>query len=354
MRSLIRIVAILMLVAVGGLVLLGVLAPWSPSGWFSLGATTVAGLALLAKERGVRRGLGLVAASLVIILLGVRVVGGGDGLVTMKTLPGGNSSRWLGRLVDEQDIAQAGAQVLARLWRLPADERRQLVPAMHEAYLAMRRDDAFSPSPVLDTLLARQAADASDTLIIEARAEPDKATATKSGVIFLHGYAGSFTLECWLVAGAARAIGAVTVCPATGFSGHWHDEAGRRIVQAALDYLHGRGIKHVVLAGLSNGAMGASALAPHFAPSLDGLILISGAPANGGDGGLPTLVVHGDHDSMARAASALAFTNLNHATYAEFDGGHFVLLVKRPEVRQAVAGWLEKRWAAWRVKERSK
>jgi pimeloyl-ACP methyl ester carboxylesterase len=353
-HSMSRLVAFCLLGAVVCLVGLGVLAPWSASGWFTLGAATVAGLSLLAKERGVRRGLGLVALLLLAILLGVRIVGGGDGLITMITLPSGKSSRWLGRLVDEQDVAQAGAQVVARMGRLPAEERKQLVPTMHDAYLAMRRDDAFSPSPVLDTLLGRQAADASDALVIEARAEPEKAAAAQSGVIFLHGYAGSFTLECWLMAGAARAIGAVTVCPATGFSGYWHDESGRRIVQAALDYLHGRGIKHVVLAGLSNGAMGASALVSHFAPALDGLVLISGAPQSGSDGGLPTLVVHGRHDGVTSVEAAHAFATRTHATYAELDGGHFVLMVKRSEARQIVADWLEKRWAAWRAKERTR
>ena len=340
MRRLVRILAVTLLVLVALVGLMGVLAPWSPSGWFGLGAVVVAALALSISERGVRRGLGAVALVLLAILLAVRMLGAEDGMIRMVTLPQGTSSRWLGRVLDEQDVALAGARVLAMRWRLPPDEQQRLVPAMREAYVEMRRDDAFTPSPVFDTLLGRQTPGAFDTLVIEPRAESNPASPVKTGVIFLHGYAGSYTLECWLVASAARAVGAVTVCPATDFSGHWRGEAGERIVRATLDTLHARGIRRVFLAGLSNGAMGASALAPRLASSLAGLILISGAPASGENGGLPTLVVHGTADPMASVASARAFAARTQASYAGFDGGHFVLLVRRAETRAAIASWL--------------
>jgi hypothetical protein len=335
-----RILAVLVLVSVVLVGLMGAMAPWSPSGWFGLGTVAVAALALSMRERSVRRGLGAVAFVLLAILLIVRMLGAADGMIRMVTLPQGTSSRWLGNLVDEQDVALAGAHVLAMLWPLPPDEKKRLLPAMREAYVEMRRDDAFTPSPVFDTLLRRQSPGAFDTLVIEPRAEGSSASPVKIGVIFLHGYAGSYTLECWLVARAARAIGAVTVCPATDFSGHWQGEAGEQIVRATLDYLHARGVRRIFLAGLSNGAMGASALAPRLASSLTGLILISGAPASGGNGGLPTLVVHGTDDPMASSASARAFAARTHASYAGFDGGHFVLLVRRAETREAIANWL--------------
>jgi hypothetical protein len=340
MPRLIRILALMLLVLVVLVGLLGIMAPWSPSGWFGLGAVAVAALALSIGERSVRRGLGIVAIVLLGILLTVRMLGAADGMIRMVTLPQGTSSRWLGRLLDEQDVALAGARVLAMRWRLPPEEKNRLVPALREAYADMRRDDAFTPSPVFDTLLGRQTPGAFDTLVIEPRGEGRPASPAKTGVIFLHGYAGSYTLECWLVASAARAIGAVTLCPATDFSGHWRGEAGEQIVRATLAYLHARGIRRVFLAGLSNGAMGASALAPRFASSLAGLMLISGAPASGGNAGLPTLVVHGTDDPMASAAAARAFAARTHASYAGFDGGHFVLLVRRAETRAAIVNWL--------------
>ena len=339
MRLLLRIFGFAVLGVVVLVALLGALAPWSPSGWFALGTVALAAAALVIKEPRPRRGLALVSLLLLAILLIVRIVGAGDGMIAMRTLPSGERARWLSRLVDEQDLALAGARVLTHAWRLPPDERVRLVPAMREAYVAMRRDDVVTPSPVVDTFLGRQSPTAFDALIIEPRAEP-KPVPMKFAVLFLHGYAGSYTLECWLLARAAREIGALTVCPATDFSGHWRGETGERILRASLDYLHGRGIERVFLAGLSNGAMGASALAPHFAKSLEGLILISGAPASGGNAGLPTLVVHGSHDTMTPIEAARTFAERTHASLATFDGGHFVLLTKRVEAREAIVDWL--------------
>lgn len=340
MRSLAKIVAFALLGVLALVALVGTFVPWSPSGWFALGTAAVATVALSIRDRRVRRGLAVVAGVLLAILLLVRLVGGAGGMIRMVTLPQGTSSRSMGRVLDEQDVALAGARVLAWQGRLPPDERQRLPSAMHDAYVEMRRDDVFWPSPMLDTLLSRQSPTAFDTLVIEPRAESSPAPPVKYAVIFLHGYAGSYTLECWLVAKAAQTVGAVTVCPATEFSGHWSGEAGERTLRATLGYLQARGISRVFLAGLSNGAVGASALAPHFASSLSGLILVSGAPASGGSAGLPTLVVHGTDDTMAPAASARAFATRTHAEYASFDGGHFVLLLRRAETRDAIANWL--------------
>ena len=103
MRVMLRILAAAMLGGVAGAALMGVSAPWSPSGWFGLGAMVVAALALWIKERGARRSLGVVAAILFAILLIVRVVGASDGMIRLVTLPQGSSStswRWLGSVVD--------------------------------------------------------------------------------------------------------------------------------------------------------------------------------------------------------------------------------------------------------------
>jgi pimeloyl-ACP methyl ester carboxylesterase len=246
-------------------------------------------------------------------------------------------------MLDEQDLSLAGARLLVRRWPLPPSERERLVPAMGEAYAEMRRDDVVTPSPVLDTFLGRQTPAAFDTLIIEPRAIPKPSVPMKFGVLFLHGYAGSYTLECWLVARAAREIGALTVCPATDFSGDWRGPAGERIVRASLDYLHRRGIERIFLAGLSRGAIGASALVPRLAASFEGLLLLSGAPAGGESGGLPTLVVHGSEDTMTPVAAARAFVERHKASYTELAGAHFVLLTRRTEAREAIVKWLMQR-----------
>jgi pimeloyl-ACP methyl ester carboxylesterase len=302
-------------------------------------AAALAGAALLVKgARRARRILGAAVGGLLVMLMGLRIIRASGGRASMTTLPSGTSSRWAGRIIDEQDMSLAGARLLRSFWRLPRDEREQLVPAMRDAYVEMRRDLGTTPSPVLDTLLSRQGPGAFDTVVIE----PRGVSRPRVGLVFLHGYAGSFTLECWLAARAASAIAAVTVCPATEFSGHWSGRDGERTLDETLHYLQARAIERVYLVGLSNGAVGASMLAPRFASSLRGLILISGAPSAGGGGGLPTLVVQGDHDPIASAATARAFAERTHATVSSFDGGHFVLMMRRDEIRNAIASWLRR------------
>jgi predicted esterase len=340
-RWLWRGVAAVALVCVAIAVGLGVHASWSVSGWTILAACALGAAAAFVNSARRRRSLQALAAAALLVLLIVRLAAARGPHVTMPTLPGGTSSRWLGRLVDEQDVSLLGARALIRRWPVTHDERERLPQEMRAAYGEMRAAVGTFPSPVLNTLVRRQAPSGFDALVFEPRGGPSGAA-----VVFLHGFGGSFALECGLVAEAAQAIGAFTVCPATGIGGHWAGGDGERIVRATLDYVHARGIHRIYLAGLSNGAAGASALAPRFASSLAGLVLISGAPASGTDASLPTLVVHGEHDRVASASAARAFATRNHARYAGFDGGHFVLLMRREETRAAIADWLTRREAA--------
>jgi pimeloyl-ACP methyl ester carboxylesterase len=143
-----------------------------------------------------------------------------------------------------------------------------------------------------------------------------------------------------MMAEAARAIDAVTVCPSTGVAGQWWAPDGERTLRATLAYLEARGIRRIYLAGLSNGGVGATLLAPRFAGSLAGLILVSGVPSEGSAAGLPALVVHGEDDAVMSAQVAHTFAARTGATYAGFDGGHFVMMVRRAEVRDAIRRWL--------------
>jgi pimeloyl-ACP methyl ester carboxylesterase len=330
-----RAIGVVLLVPVAILALLGVEARWSPSGWVLLAAAGVAAASAFVGAARSRRTLRAAAGVAIAVLVMVRLLAADAG---MPTLPGATSSRWLGRVVDEQDVALLGARLLVRRWPVVREERDGLVREMRAAYADMRHDAGGSPSPVLDTTFGRQGPDGFDTLVFEASGPPSSA-----GVLFLHGYGGSFRLECWLVAEAARAIEAITICPATGFRGHWSGRDGERTLHAALDYLHARGVRRVYLAGLSNGAAGASMLAPKFASMLSGLILISGAPSGGTAAHLPALVIHGERDRVASAATARAFAARAQAGYLGLDGGHFVLLMRREQARDAIASWLRER-----------
>lgn len=325
-----------LLVTALGLSLLGSLASFSPCGWLEIAAAGLLGSALLSRGR-TRRATALGAAALLAGTAAFRLVAGGFGrtqLVALSLRDPSPRARWLGRWLDEQDVSLLGARALRFLWHMKPAESDALIASMRTAYVDERREQAVSGSAVLDTFLQRQSPRAFDTVIIEARGTP------RSAVIFLHGYAGNFTLECWLVAQAAREVDAITYCPSTDFSGRWAEKRGQETLRATIDAVHARGIRKIVLAGLSNGGVGAGALAPKFADELDGLLLISGVPGSGDGAGLPTLVVQGARDPMAPAQAARAFASRAHGSYAEFEGGHFVLLLHRDEVRETMARWL--------------
>jgi predicted esterase len=300
-------------------------------------AMVAVGMVTAPRRRMRRRSLWRAGVALFALVIVGRqaLVGRGDS--AMITLPGGSGSRWLGSVIDEQDGALVGARVLAMVWSLPAAERAAIAPTMHAAYLAMRASEGTTASPVLDTMLGRQGPGGFDTLVIEPHGRPPAAA-----VVFLHGYGGSFTLECWMVAEAARAIDAVTVCPSTDFDGRWWTEDAERTVRRTLAYVAERHLQRVYLAGLSNGGIGASLLAPKLAGSLAGMIVIAGVSPEGSSGGLPTLVVHGEGDTVVSPSAAHAFVTRTGASYAGFDGGHFVMMVRRAEVRDAIGDWLRK------------
>ena len=68
--------------------------------------------------------------------------------------------------------------------------------------------------------------------------------------------------------------------------------------------------------------------------------MISGAPSGGTAAQLPALVIHGERDRIASAAAARAFASRAQGRYLGLDGGHFVLLMRRAQTRDAIARWL--------------
>src|SRR5262249_43996698 len=148
------------------------------------------------------------------------------------------------------------------------------------------------PSPFLSTYLGLEHPQAFDAVVVE----PGTPQPAQVGVIFLHGFAGNFTMPCWLLAQAARPIGAVTICPSVGWRGDWWTADGEPTLRAPLDCLHSRGVRRIYLAGLSNGAVGASVFAARLQGELAGLILISGSDPSAQLSDLPTLIVQGSND----------------------------------------------------------
>ena len=153
---------------------------------------------------------------------------------------------------------------------------------------------------------------------------------------------GNFTLSCWLLRARRRE------------SGHGDDvsidDVGRRLVvgvgreefvRDAIASLRARGKTRIYLAGLSNGGIGASRLAPRLADEkLAGLVLVSGAAPDARASTVPTLVLQGRNDTQVSAAVVHAYASRSHAKYVEYTAGHFVLLVDRDHVAAAITDWL--------------
>lgn len=269
--------------------------------------------------------------------LTLRVVSPPSGTrLTLVTLPAQSQPRWLNRIFDEQDIVVFGARVSPFLRMVTRKESVGLVPTFAGTYAKMQ---GVTPlSPFLTTYLNQQSPTAFDALI----AEPSGGAAPSRAVIFLHGFGGNFTLQCWLIAHAAEQVGALTICPSTSPAGDWWSATGQAILQQTLTYLRGRGIQRIYLAGLSNGGIGASRLASSLGTDIAGLILISGADPSAPVTGLPVLVVQGTDDERIPASMVERYVAAVGAsgTYMLLEGDHFVMLKRAEEIQQAIVEWL--------------
>jgi len=264
----------------------------------------------------------------------------------LVTLPGPAPSRFVNRIFNEQDIVLAGARFGPYLKLISPREANSLIPAFSHAFHEMKQFDATPLSPFLATYLGQQGVEKFDLVVAEPRTVP------KSGIIFLHGFGGSFTVQCWLVAKVGYQINAITVCPSTSPSGHWWNSQGQSILQETIFYLRQRGVKRIYLAGLSNGGIAASRLANQFQSDLAGLILISGADPSSVIAQLPALVITGESDeripvSMIERYVAVSGTR---ATYHRFDGDHFLLLKQTNLVQKAIVDWLVEQEANFQEK----
>jgi hypothetical protein len=172
---------------------LALVTPITPSG-----ALYLLGLALLAagglswpwrrasRQPGLARarrlaavaGLGLI---LLVALARIVLANNSSGLA-MTTLPGGGS-RWLNRLIDEQDVTLFALRPLQAAGLVTPAEMENIYPAFQEPYRAMRANEGVTPSPFLATYLGWQRPSAFDALFIY----PDDDQSPLTAVVFLHG-----------------------------------------------------------------------------------------------------------------------------------------------------------------------
>lgn len=299
-------------------------ATWSSLAYVAAMGAVVAGL-LRREKRTCQAG----SAAIAIVAL-VRVASAGKG-TTMEMYGG---SHVLSRLVEEADIAVAATNVLVGAGLL-RDDARELPSAMRKGYAEMRAEEGDMPTPQLRTYLGLEIPDAFDLMLYDRGGD--------AAVLFLHGSAGSFTLPCFQM---AKAVNVTTACPAMRWTGDWWTPQGDAIVRRTVAILRARGAGTIVLAGLSNGGYGASRLAPRMKGTFAGLVLISGAAWDAGPAGVPTLVIHGERDTMASAQEGQAYAARNHAELVSLDAGHFAMLVRRDKSDAAVRAFVARRVAA--------
>jgi hypothetical protein len=274
-----------------------------------------------------RRLLLAAGAALLMATIGWRIKIATGRSLTMTNSDGG--SRWLGRLVDEGDLAVPGAWLLARLGLVRDPEASQVPAALAQAYRELRDAHGSTPSPVLPTYLGLESPEHSDIVVVEA-------AHARGALIFLHGFAGNFSLQCQLVVQPDL----VTFCPSLGWRGDWWTAGGARTLDKTLALVRRRGFGRVYLAGLSNGAAGAARLAPRLRGSLRGLILISGGSRDAAPPGVPVLVLQGRRDQMAGPELARGYADRTAAEYVDLPGGHFAFLLRNQEARRAIHEWL--------------
>ncbi|HEX5941579.1 MAG TPA: hypothetical protein VFY66_04845, partial [Anaerolineales bacterium] len=236
------------------------------------------------------------------------------------------------------DIVLFGAQVAPYLGAISPSEKNSLDIKFSQALKEMKVQGVTPLSPFLTTYLNQQRSNEFDLII----SDPGSEATPRNGIIFLHGFGGNFTLQCWLIATAGEPIDAVTVCPSTDPSGSWWNPNGQSILRETIIYLQQRGVERIYLAGLSNGAIGASRLADQLKNDINGLILISGADPNATMTELPVLLLHGKHDEripvsmMEQYASDAGPT----AAYHLFEGDHFLLLKQANTLQEVIIDWL--------------
>jgi pimeloyl-ACP methyl ester carboxylesterase len=315
----------------GGLYLFGIflaavgliLAPWRPK----VLLITLSGLILILAVAGAR--LSLTRSE--------------DATLKVIELPSANETRRLNVLIDERDSLLFGEAILHLSGGVSQREHEGILSALSAIYREARAANGVFPSPIMSTYLGLQNPAAFDAIVIEPTVEQSPSV----GVLFLHGFMGNVTVQCWQIARAVEKTGAVTVCPSTSWIGDWWQPEGKAIIRATFAYLRQRGIQHIYLGGFSNGGSGVGRLISSFAnePELSGLFFIAGA-RNAPDvreTNLPVLVIQGINDERALVQTARLFVGEVGAqvTYVELEADHFLIMKEPQLVQEAIRAWLE-------------
>ncbi len=267
--------------------------------------------------------------------------------ITTITIPQDKGVRWINYIVDEQDSLIFGEALFHLIGGDSPGEHEGIVSAFYADYSEMRTGQHVFPSPLVSTYLNLQGANHFDAVVVE----PKTSHPPEFALVFLHGYMGNVTAQCWEIAQAVKSFDAVTVCPSTGWRGDWWQPQGQAILQATFEHLREQGIQKFYLGGFSNGGISMGRLASKLKDEkgLAGLIFIDGMENGVGirEIGFPVLILQGLQDERIPAAYAQQFAEEmgDLGTYVEVDGDHFLIMKHPLLVQNAIADWLEKQEA---------
>lgn len=263
--------------------------------------------------------------------------------IRMIALPQEKDTRWINTLIDEQDSLIVGEALFHLIGGDSLREHERISSALHADYTEMRRTQGLFSSPFVSTYLNLQGPGHFDAVIIG----PEINQPPEFALVFLHGYMGNVTAQCWEIAQSLKQFDAITICPSTDWRGDWWQPQGQASLQATFEYLRKRGIQKFYLGGFSNGGISIGRLASQLEDEqgLSGLILIDGFDNAAGirELGLPVLIMEGLQDerippTLARQAAAEIG---DRGTYVEVTGDHFLIMKQPGLVQNAIERWLE-------------
>lgn len=261
----------------------------------------------------------------------------------MIALPQERNTRWINTLIDEQDSLIVGEALFHMIGGDSPNEHNGITSALHADYSQIRATQRVFSSPFVSTYLNLERSTHFDAIIIE----PETNQPPEYALVFLHGYMGNVTAQCWEIAQAVNSFKALTVCPSTGWRGDWWQPQGQAILRSTLEYLKKQGIQKFYLAGFSNGGISLGRLAAQLKDEngLRGLILIDGFDNGAGirELGLPILLIEGLQDERIPPAYArqVAEEIGDLGTYVELNGDHFLIMKQPASVKNALEKWLK-------------
>ncbi len=207
-----------------------------------------------------------------------------------------------GALLPERDFLLVASQLLPRLWGWPpgAADDGSLADVVLAQYDALDTDPSTRglESVVLAQALGERQVAGQYFLVLPKGSPPSGGF---PAVLFLHGFAGNYQLYASWFRAIADERGIAAVLPSGTFKGSWWLPDEQQIALKALEDAvrsHGIDPKRVIVGGMSNGGVGACALAAR--PEFAALLAIAAFPpideATGGIGGKPAVFIGGAHD----------------------------------------------------------